>query len=558
MRTLGILLLGTLGAQEESVLRVSWAPPVHLDPHRATSHAEARYVGALFEGLVTPGPDGAGHAPGMAERWESGADGLSWTFHLRDATWSDGKPVTAGDFVRSWRRALRVETGCEFVPLFRAFRGVAEHLDGLEADAMLAQYDDLKAAQPEFLASRLRAQARRRHAEALRRRGELEAAGMAERRPDVSETELGFEAPDPRTFRVTLARRAPWILDLLTLMPFVPVPEAAVAAHGEAWVRPGRIVTNGPYLFEAADAFGIRLKRNPAYWDPEAARAPARVEVSLHSEAVALEKFREGKLDWVTREQIPPEKLNEQKDLVRFDTWGTFFLRLNCARPPFDRPGLRVAFARAVDREKLGAAAGASPAGRLVPPGFAGYPEVRGPSFDRAAAVEGLLKESGFDPAKFPKVEILAVDAFRFVAAAETLREQLEATLGVEVRVRTMKFPAYLRALGTGGYQAALGAWMGDYFDPATFLEGWTKGHPQNGTGWASAEFDGLLSRAAEEPDRARRLGLLAEAEGILLREAPVVPLYSAGDYHLAGPRVSGLRPNLMGRFPLKHVRLKE
>lgn len=551
---LGLLLVA---AQEESILRVSWAPPAQLDPHRATSHAESRYVGALFEGLVAPGEDGVTAVPGMAERWESSPDGLAWTFHLREAKWSDGRPVTSGDFVWSWKRALRADTGCEFVPLFRAFRGVGEYLDGLEADAMLAQYDDLKAVQPEILASRLKAQARRRHAEALRKRGELEAAKLAEARPDFGEKDLGFEAPDERTLRVTLSRRSPWILDLLTLMPFAPLPEPAVTAHGEGWVRPGRIVTNGPYLFDQADALGIRFKRNPAYWDPALAKAPARVEVSFHSEAVALEKFREGRLDWVTREQIPPEKANEQKDLVRFGTWGTFFLRLNCARPPFDKPGMRVALARAVDRSKLGVAAGAGPAERLVPPGFKGYPEVPGLPFDRAAAVEGMLKESGFDPAKFPKVEILSADAFRFVAVAETLREQLDATLGVAVKVRTMKFPAYLRALGTGEYQAALGAWMGDYFDPATFLEGWTKGHPQNGTGWSSADFDRLLAAAAEEPDPGKRLEALARAEEILLREAPVVPLHSFSDYHLASPRVSGLKPNLLGRFPLKHLRVQ-
>jgi oligopeptide transport system substrate-binding protein len=557
MKAIAIGILGLLPlAQEEATLRVSWAPPSQLDPHRATSHAESRYVGALFEGLVAPGEDGITPSPGMAERWEASADGRVWTFHLREAKWSDGAPVTAQDFLYSWKRALRIETGCEFVPLFRTFRGVGEYLDGLEADAMIAQYEDLKAVQPAILAARLKAQAQRRHAEAFRKRGELEAAKLAESRPDAGEKDLGFEAPDPRTFRLTLVRRSPWLLDLLSLMPFVPVPERAVAAHGEAWVRPSKIVTNGPYLFDGADALGIRLKRNPAYWDAAAAKAPGRVEIAFNSEAVALEKFRDGRLDWVTREQIPTEKAGEQKDLVRFDTWGTFFLRLNCARAPFDRPGVRAAFARAIDRAKLASALSASPAERLVPSGFRGYPEVKGPSFDRAAAVEGLLKESGFDPTKFPKLEILAADAFRFVAAAETLRAQLEATLGVSVKVRTMKFPAYLRALGTGEYQAALGAWMGDYFDPATFLEGWTKDHPQNGTGWSNEEFDRRVAQAADEPDAAARLASLAKAEEILLREGPVVTLYTAGDYYLAAPRVSGLRPNLLGRFPLKHVRL--
>ncbi|HLF94587.1 MAG TPA: ABC transporter substrate-binding protein, partial [Planctomycetota bacterium] len=377
------LLLLLCAVPRESVFRVSWAPPAQLDPQRATSIAESRYIGAMFEGLTAPGPDGVTPAPGMAERWEASADGLAWTFTLRDAAWSNGDPVRAGDFVFAWRRALRPETECEFVSLFRVFRNVGAWLDALEADAILAGYDDLpKGAQAEAQRTFARI-ARKRHAEALRRRGALDAARAAEMRPEIAETDLGFAAVDARTLRVTLERRSPWLPDLLTFMSFAPVPARAIGAHGDGWVRPGKIVTNGPYRFDSATSVSLTFRKSAGYWDKALADAPDAVVVELSSEEVALEKFRAGKLDWLPREQIPAAKLAELKDAVAVDAWGTHFLRFNVARPPFDRREARVAIARAIDRREVAKGAGGKGTERLVPAGFPGYPEVAGLGFDR-------------------------------------------------------------------------------------------------------------------------------------------------------------------------------
>lgn len=540
----------------ETVLRVSWAPPAQLDPQRATSLSESRYVGAMFEGLLAPGADGATPGPGMAERWEASADGLTWTFRLRDAKWSDGSDVTADDFVFAWRRALRPETGCEFVSLFRAFRNVGGWLDGMEADALLAQYDDLpKPAQAASLRAFERL-ARRRHAEALRRRGGLDAAKAAAGRPDVREEDLGFEAIGAKALRVTLERRAPWLPDLLCFMSFAPVPRGAIAAHGEGWVRPGRVVTNGPYLFDSSTSVSLTFRKNPRYWDAALAGAPDAVVVELSSEEVALEKFRAGKLDWLPREQIPGAKLGEQKDLVAYDTWGTHFLRFNVAKAPFDRKEARVAVARAVDRREVARAAGAGPAERLVPAGIPGYPEVAGLGFDRALAMEALLKATDFDVSKFPRVELLTSESPRSTAAGKAVAEQLEKTLAVGVRVRSMKWPAYLKAIAEGEFQMALGSWTGDYFDPAAFLEGWTREGGGGSTGWSDAAFEDLMRRASGAADAKGRFELLAKAEGLLLAAAPVAPLHGATDAYLAREGVTGLRPNPLSRFPLKHVRV--
>jgi oligopeptide transport system substrate-binding protein len=551
MRAAALALLALAPQARGTELRASWGYPTHLDPHRAASPAESRAVLALFEGLTTRAADGGAAAPGMAEAWDADANGLVWTFRLREAAWSDGEPVRAEDFVYAWRRALRPGSGCEHAPLFRVFRNVGSYLDAQQADALLVQYDDFSKEAQADAAARLASIGRRRHADALRRRGRREAALAAEGRPDVEEKDLGFAAIDARTLRVTVERRTPWLPDLLASPAFVPLPARAVEAHGAGWVRPDRIVTNGAYLFERATPVEIAFRRHARYWDRQAEKAPDRIVIEFSSEEVAVRKFREGKLDWVAPEQVPAGSGGAGAAVA--ETWGAVFLRLNVSRAPFDRPGTRAAFARAVDRRAVSEAAGGKPSERLVPPGLPGYAAPPGLSFDKAAAMEALLRESGFEVSKVPPVEILANDAPGAARAADAVREQWEKNLGVRVRVRTMKWPAYLRALAAGEFQAALAGWIGDVRDPAPFLEPWTRGHAQNVSGWEAEAFDGAVRAASETASEEERLRHLARAEGLLLEAAPLVPLYTPVETCLAAERVSGV----LGRTPLKHVRLR-
>lgn len=547
-----MLLALLLVLQDESTLRLSWGVPTNLDPHRASTAAEARYVLALFEGLTTAAADGVTPAPGLAESWEASPDGLSWVFKLREASWSNGDKLGASDVVYAWRRAVRLGTGCPFLDLFRRFRNVGAWLGAQEADAILDQYEELKPGQPELVSERLRQVARARHAEALKRRGEEPAEKAAARRPDVSERDLGFEAVDERTLRVTLEARTPWLPHLVSLHAFVPLHRKTIEAHGEGWVKPETLVSNGPYRFAEASAVRLLLTQNPNYWDRLAA-APARIDCGLNTPEVALEKFREGKLDWISRERIPDAEARTLKGRTRADAWGAFFLRLNTTRAPFDRPGLRAAFARGIDRAALAAAADASPALGLVPPGYPGWSGATAPAYDKAAAMEGLLKESDFDLSKLPELELLAPDVLGLATTAEGLRGHLEKTLALKVSLRLMKLPAYLKAAQQGEFHVALSAWLGDAFDPLTFLEGWTSSHPLNTGKWASAEFDALLEKSFGAP----RLETLAKAEALPLGDGAAIPLFWASDVYAVSPRVSGLTPNPLGRFPLKDVRLR-
>jgi oligopeptide transport system substrate-binding protein len=508
MRFIAIFVLALLQVREtETVLRAAWMPPFDLDPHRAIALSDARYMGALFDGLTTHGMDGVTVAPGMAAKWEESADGLAWTFSLREAKWSNGDAVTAEDFVSSWRRALRPSTRCSYGDCFRIFRNVGRHLDALRSEG----------------------------------------------RSGVEEKEFGFEAADARTLRVTLEKRAPWLPDLLAFMCFAPVHGKTVADYGEGWTAPGRIVTNGPYLLEAASPSGLALRKNPGYGD---ASGPDRIAVEFLAAEAALRKFEAGRLDWVGGENVSLEKAAALKGFFAYPVWGVRFLRFNVKKAPFDRPGVRAAFAQAIDRAALAGAGEGFPAGRLVPPGVPGYEGGKAPALDRPAAMEALLREMEFDLAKFPRIDLLTDDRLSSTALGRGLRDQLERALGIGVRLSSMKIPAYMEALARGEYAVALDEWAGDYFDPLSFLEMWSRGHPRNGGGWGNPEYDALLAAASRERDARRRLQILGGAESLVLAEAAVVPLVWPADGFLAGPRLKGLEPNPMGRCSLKGLRL--
>jgi ABC-type oligopeptide transport system substrate-binding subunit len=369
----------------------------------------------------------------------------------------------------------------------------------------------------------------------------------------VEEKEFGFEAMDERTLKLTLERRVPWLPDLLSFMCFAPVHGKTVATYGEGWTAPGRIVTNGPYLLEKASPSGLALKKNPGAGE---SGAPDLILVEFSSGEAALRKFEGGELDWVGGEAVSLEKAAGLRGFVAHPVWGVRFLRFNVTKAPFDRPGVRAAFARAVDRAALAEAGDGFPAGGLVPPGIPGYEGGKAPALDASSAMETLLRESGFDLAKFPRIDLLTDDGPRSSALGRRLRDQLERTLGIAVGLSCMKAPAFAGALARGEYAAALDEWAGDYFDPLAFLEGWSRGHARNSGGWGNPEFDGLLAAAARERDPRRRLQILGGAEALLLSEAPAVPLMWPAEGFLAGPGLKGLEPNPMGRCSLKNLRL--
>lgn len=509
----------TAGA-ERTLLVTNPAEPATLDPHLVSAGTEFDLVVALFEGLCALNPRTSRPEPATAARWEVSPDGLVYTFHLRrDARWSDGTPVTAQDFVASWRRALAPELGAEGAYLLYPLRHAAALNSGRLTDP----------------------------------------------------AQLGAEALDAHTLRVTLERPTPHLPALAALPIWFPVPLAAIARHGPPerrttdWTRPGRLVGNGPFMLEEwVPNARLVAGRNPHYWEAATVWL-ARLRFLANETAEADERaFRAGQVHVTAA--LPSAKLEayrmERPGVLRTDPFlQTIFLRFNTTRPPFDDARVRRAFALAVDRDAIAdrvLRGGRRAARSLVPPGAGDYPARDVVPTDFAEA-RRLLAAAGFPGGQdLPVVELQVRNDADQPRVAEVLQARWQEELGITVRLLQVEQKTWIRQQQNLDYTLSTGGWIGDFVDPVTFLDLFLGGGGNNWTGWADATYDDLLAQAAATAAPEARRQLLQQAEDLLLAQAPVAPLFFGVRHFLVHPAVRGWEPSLLGQQQYKRVYLAE
>jgi oligopeptide transport system substrate-binding protein len=490
-----------------------------LDPHLATQAGDYDVLSALFEGLVSEDPVDLHPVPGVAERWEISADHLTYTFTLRpDAKWSNGEPVTAQDFLNSWRRILTPELAADNANLLYIIQGAeAFH----QAHAPFSQ--------------------------------------------------VGVAAPEARTLRVTLEHPAPYFLSMLNHPAWFPVPLAVIqqagspTRRGNPWAQPGRFVGNGPFTLTAwRTGQEIVVDKSASYWDAAHVRLNGIHFHTIDSLDTEERAFRSGQLHLTAA--LPPGKIAAYRrnapQVLRIDPLlGTYFYRLNVTRPFLNDPRIRRALALAVDRDAIVARilqGGQLPAHAFTPPGTAGYTPAAGIPTDFAAA-RRLLAEAGYPGGTgLPPFELLFNSSETHRAIAEAIQEMWRRELGVEVRLLNQELTSTLEARRAGNFQILRSVWNGDYVDPSSFLDIWRTDSGNNYTGWSSTAYDGLLFEAARTTDSRERNALFQKAEALLLDAAPLIPLYHYTHVFLCQPAVKGWYPTLLDHHPYKHVWLEE
>jgi oligopeptide transport system substrate-binding protein len=366
---------------------------------------------------------------------------------------------------------------------------------------------------------------------------------------------------------VQLNRPVAYFLDLCSFYALLPVPRQAIEAHGDAWIRPENIVSNGAYTLEQWQINRrMRLIRNPRYWNAD------RVElevVDVYPGDFAngnFNRYSSGLLDWVDSGGIPPSIVDELRER---DDWhvgpflATYFLRFNLRRPPFDDARVRRALFHAVDAEAICryvTRAGEEAAHSLVPPGLPGYEEVRLGGHDPALARD-LLAEAGYPGGEgFPSRTLLFNTSESHRQIAEVLQQQWKEVLGIDVKLQNQEWRVFNTTVQAGDYDLSRGSWIGDYLDPNTFLEIWTSESRNNRTGFARADYDSLIARAARTLDAEERLATLRRCEEIVtVEECVILPIHYYVTKNLYdASRWSGLEPDLVNHVDLKHVRRRE
>lgn len=488
--------------------------PAHLDPAKVHETSGSTIAAELFEGLLVPGVGDPEPKPGLAARHEVSADGLTWTFHLRPGLqWSDGAPLTAGDFVASWRRVLDPATASQGAQLLWVIDGARAYNDGSAPDA----------------------------------------------------AKLGLHAPDDRTLVVRLAHPAPYFGHLVAEVPYAPTPPHVIDRHGDRWIRPEHAVSSGPFLLaEQRVRNRIVLEPNPRYHGADAVWLRRVTFLHYESETLAWQWYETGKVQVAS--QIPNELLDGllgagRDDLVIDPGYlCTYYYVMNASRPPFDDARVRRAFNRAIDKERLVRhvlGPGRRVATSVVHPGFAalGYPPTPGDGFDPEAA-RRLLAEAGFPGgAGFPEVTLQynTFEGHRLIA--EFVQRSVKEHLGVDLQIANMEWKSLLARLHGHDFQIARSSWCADYPDPLTFLDVFIPSSESNYGNYDAPEYTALVERIRAEPDPSRRRALIAAAEAVLNRDQPFLPIYFYARIYAVKPWVTGYRPHLMDRHPLRAVR---
>ncbi len=492
------------------------AEPISLDPHMTTSTTEHRILLDTFVGLTQPDPNGK-PIPGMAERWETSTDGKTWIFHLREAQWSDGVPVTADDFVFAYQRILKPETAAEYASLLYVIAGA-------------------------------------------------QAVNEGKAPPET----LGVRALGPRTLEIKLERPAAFLPELALHQTMYPVPKHAVEKFGAAWAQPANYVSNGAYVLKSW-RLGDRIVsvKNPRFWDADKVCVD---EMSYYPspDAISAERrVQRGELDvhWDMQSNRISHIREAMPGYARTHTWlGVAYLAFNSEIAAFRDKRVRLALTMAIDRDFIAnklLRGGQKPAYTFIPPGIANYSPIAPPAWAawplerRQAEARRLLAAAGYGPGRPLKVEIKhrnTADPMLFMPAIQADWK----TIGVEATLAQNEAQIAYAAYRSRDFEVADAAWIADFDDAESFLylQKSSTG-AQNYGDYKNPAFDALLDRGANEPDAKVRAGMLADAETMMLEDVAVAPIYFYINKNLVSPRVTGWTDNVNDYHLARYLCLK-
>ena len=495
--------------------------PQGLDPHIVTGVPEHHILISLCEGLTIPNPnpnDMNGYMAGTAESWSISDDGKEYIFNInKNAKWSNGEPVTADDFVWSWKRILTASLGSQYPDMLYYLEGAYEYHNGL--------IDDFD--------------------------------------------QVGVKSIDEHTLQVNLNNPTPFFLGLLSHYSTWPVHKDTVLKFGDIddrngeWTRPGNFVCNGPFQLKTWELNNkIVVEKNPHYYDASMVRLNEIHYYPVSNVMTEDRMFRAGQLHLTST--LPSQKCPiyiEENPNLRIDPYmGTYFYRINTENEVLKDVKVRKALAYSIDRQLLVdkvTKCGQIPAYSFTPPGTNGYQPTTEIPFDPILA-KSLLEEAGFSEENpFPKLEILFNTNEDHRKLALAVQQMWQINLGIEVELVNQDWKVYLNREMIGDFQISRAGWIGDYEDPNTFLDLMRPNRGNNKTGWENMEYDALVEKANTINNQAERYELLYKAEEILIENMPVIPLYTYVRAYQLSSDVKGFSPHILDHHHPKFIYLE-
>lgn len=474
------------------------------------------YVGEwnefLFEQLVALDAD-QNVIPAAAERWEMSSDGMKWTFYLRKTgKWSDGRPVTAHDFVFTYRRALSFEIANPYAAFYYDIKGARTYNQTENADPAL----------------------------------------------------LGVSASDDYTFIVETEHPTPYLGLIMAVPTSMPVPRWQIEKFGKQWTEAGNCVTNSSYqLTEWQHGSHMDFSLNPYYDGPQTGYLEKIHRIFRHPSGASLLPYENNE---VGRAAVQANELRRVKDNPVLSSEldsnladGTWYVFFQTREPPFNDRRVRQAVAKAINREAicqfiLGGAA--VPAYSMLPRTFEAHDDYSSyQTYDPAGAAQ-LMADAGYPKGRgFPTVEMWLRQASpETKLAAEAIQAMLREHLGMRITFRSADYPVFTETMFKGNIQIGLVPFFADYRDPKNMLDMiWRPGEPGRARhDFESIELTRLLDAADDEANLATRMNIYRQAEQVLVSESAAAFIYHPVQNTLFKPWMRGLKKNKLGGTTFK------
>ncbi|OOS08002.1 oligopeptide transport system substrate-binding protein [Moraxella cuniculi DSM 21768] len=502
-------------AQTQEITINNGAEPESLDPHKVSGVPESSILRQMFVGLTSVDMDG-NTIPGMAESWES-TDNKTWIFKLRDAKWSNGDPVTAQDFVYSFRRLVDPE--------------IASPYSSYLADAKIVNAQEI-------------------------------IDGKA-----AMDT-LGIKALDDKTLEITLSAPVPYFPSMMIHTSVKPVHQATVEKFGDKWTSPENIVVNGPYkLSQWQVNERIVLERNPVYYDDANTTINKVTLLAIPQPTTDVQRYKAGDVD-VTGESLPSEQFVQLKNefgsqVIVPPKLCTYYYEFNHTKAPFNDVRVRKALSLTLDRDIIVDSIlkqGQKVAYQFSPEAIQGIknytPEWK--SWDKAKRIEEakkLLAEAGYNENNPLKFELLYNTNDQHKQLAVAASSFWKENLGfVDITLNNQEWKTYLETRRKQQYQMARGGWCADYNEASTFLNTLKSENSNNYGKYNNPEFDALLNKAfGADVTEEQRAELYNQAEAVLDKDAANIFVYQYVAPRLVKPYVKGFS----GNDPLNYWQVK-
>lgn len=493
-------------AQDKEIVYNLGIDPQTIDPTVNHSLDGAIVDDNIFEGLLRFNFNSEPEAA-CAESWDVSSDGLKWTFHLRkNLKWSDGKPLIASHFRDGILRLVDPKTGSPYADLGLFIRNAEPFYNGK------AERDD-----------------------------------------------VGVSAPDDNTLVIELDRFNPLMLYYMAFPSFYPARMDIINANPRTWAaKPETLISNGPFKLQNwthGSGGEITIVKNPEYRDAQNVKIDRVRMVLIENSNTAFAAFKGGHIDYMsTIPSLMKPMLIKRGEAKVFPSFSTFFCDFNVTHKPFDDARVRRAFTLAVDRKILTdkiILGGHLPATGLICPLIPGrtasedFRTEGGELISVRADVEEarrLLSEAGYPGGKgFPKVTYKYSTGKGGKMLAEVLQGMWKTALGVEVELYSEEWKVFLSTRMKGDFDISVAGWAMDFPDAAGLLENYMTNSSNNNCKYSNAEFDEIMRKSAVERDWVKRINYLHEAENILMKDLPSLPLYFASKAVMQSDRVKGI-----------------